>query len=46
MEQLKRQKYRLRNHRTSITKQFRRRRYSQRYHKTLNAGVKKKNNQK
>jgi hypothetical protein len=32
------------NHRTSKVQQLKRRRYSQKYHKTLEEGVKKKKN--
>jgi hypothetical protein len=39
--QLKRRKYKLKNHRTSKVEQLKRR-YSQRYHKTLEEGVIKK----
>jgi hypothetical protein len=46
MEQLGSKKYRLRNHKTSKVEQLRRRRYSQRYHKTLEEGVKKKEDQR
>jgi hypothetical protein len=46
MGQLRRSKYRLRNHRTSKVEQLRRRRYNHRYHKTLEEGVRKKKNQR
>jgi len=42
MEQFKRKKYRLKNHKTSKNEQFKRRRYSQRYCRTLEEGVRKK----
>jgi len=44
--QLRRKKYRLRNHWTSEVEQFMKRRYSQRYDRTLEKGVKKKKNQR
>jgi hypothetical protein len=40
--QLKRKKYRLRNHMTLEMEQFRRRRYNWRYHMTFEEGVRKK----
>jgi hypothetical protein len=46
MEQLRKRKYKLRNHKTLEVEQFRRRRYSQRYHMTLEEGIKKKKNQR
>ncbi len=42
MGQLKRKKYKLRNHRTSKVEQLKRRRYNHRYHRTLEEGVKGK----
>jgi hypothetical protein len=44
MGQLKRRKYRLKNHKTSKVEQLKRRRYNQRYHMTLKQGVRKKKN--
>jgi hypothetical protein len=44
MQQLKRRKYKLRNHRTSKVEQLRRKRYNQKYHMTLKEGVRKKKN--
>jgi hypothetical protein len=46
MGQLRRRKYRLKNHKTSKVEQFKRRRYIKRYHMTLEEGVRKKKNQK
>jgi hypothetical protein len=46
MEQFKRKKYRLKNHKTSKNEQFKRRRYNQRYCMTLEEGVMKKKNQR
>jgi hypothetical protein len=43
--QLKRRKYKLRNHKTLQVEQLRRR-YSQRYHRTSREGVRKKKNQR
>jgi hypothetical protein len=43
--QLRRRKYILRNHMTSEVEQLRRR-YNQRYHRTLKEGVMKKKNQR
>jgi hypothetical protein len=39
-------KYRLKNHKTSEVEQLKRRRYNQRYHKTLEERVKKNKNQR
>jgi hypothetical protein len=41
--QLRRRKYRLKNHRTSEVEQLRRKKYNHIYHKTLKEGVRKKN---
>jgi hypothetical protein len=38
MEQLRRRKYRLRNHKTLAVEQLRRRWYNQRYHVTFEGG--------
>jgi hypothetical protein len=46
MGQLKRRKYKLRNHKTSKVEQLRKRRYNQRYFRTLEEGVIEKNNQR
>jgi hypothetical protein len=46
MEQLKRRKCRLRNHKTSKLEQFKRQKYRQRNHRTLEEGVRKKKNHK
>jgi hypothetical protein len=43
--QLKGRKYKLKNRKTSKVEQFKRR-YNQRYHTTLEEGVKKKKNQR
>jgi hypothetical protein len=43
--QLKRRKYRLKNHKTSKVEQLKRT-YNQRYHMTLEEGVRKKKNQR
>jgi hypothetical protein len=44
MGQLRRRKFKLKNHRTSKVEEFGKRRYSHRYHKTLDEGVRKKKN--
>jgi hypothetical protein len=41
MEQFKKRKYRLRNHKTSKVEHPKRRRYNQRYHRTLEEGLKR-----
>jgi hypothetical protein len=46
VEQLRRRKYRLMNHRTSKVEQLRRRRYSEKYQRTLEERVKTKTNQR
>jgi hypothetical protein len=44
VEQLRRRKCRLKNHKTSEVEQLRRRRYNKKNHRTLDEGVKKKEN--
>jgi hypothetical protein len=42
MEQLRRKKYKLKNHKTTKMEQLRRKKYNQRCHMTLEEGIKKK----
>jgi hypothetical protein len=42
MEQLRRRKYKLKNHRTLEVEQFRKRKYIRRYHRTLEERIMKK----
>jgi hypothetical protein len=44
MEQLRKRKYRIRNHRTLEVEQFKKGKYKQRNHKTLEEGAKKRKN--
>jgi hypothetical protein len=46
VEQLRRKKYRFRNHRTSEVEQLKKRKYKQRKHRTLKKGVRKRKNHK